>query len=216
MPLDNKKIFDAIKEMKEKFEKRNFIQSIELVINLQDIDMKKPEGKIQELVELPHPAGKVRKICVIASGEMALKAKRAKADLILKRSDLEAMTGDKKKQKELVNTLDFFIAEASLMPLVGRTLGSTLGPKGKMPTPVPPTANIEDQIEKHRKTVLVRLRGQPVLQCSIGNEKMSDEKITENVQAVIRRLEGKLKRGIKNIRSVSLKTTMGHPVRIRA
>lgn len=216
MPLDNKKILDAIKEMKEKLEKRNFIQSIELVINLQDIDMKKPEGKIQELVELPHPTGKLRKICVIASGEMALKAKKAKADLILKRSDLEAMTGDKKKQKELVNTFDFFIAEASLMPLVGRTLGSTLGPKGKMPTPVPPTANIQDQIEKHRKTVLVRLRGQPVLQCSIGNEKMSDDEITENVQAVIRRLEGKLKRGIKNIRSVGLKTTMGHPVRIKA
>ncbi len=216
MPLDNRNILGAIKEMKGKSEKRNFIQSIELVINLQDIDMKKPESKIQELIELPHSSGKVSKICVIASGEMALKAKKVKADLIMKRSDLEAMAGDKKKQKQLVNDFDFFIAEASLMPLVGRTLGATLGPKGKMPTPVPPTANIEDQINKHRKTVLVRLRGQPVLQCSVGNEKMSDEEISENVQAVIRRVEGKLKRGIKNIRTVRLKTTMGSPVKIRA
>ncbi len=216
MPLDNRNILGAIKEMKGKSEKRNFIQSIELVINLQDIDMKKPESKIQELIELPHSSGKVSKICVIASGEMALKAKKVKADLIMKRSDLEAMVGDKKKQKQLVNDFDFFIAEASLMPLVGRTLGATLGPKGKMPTPVPPTANIEDQINKHRKTVLVRLRGQPVLQCSVGNEKMSDEEISENVQAVIRRVEGKLKRGIKNIRTVRLKTTMGSPVKIRA
>ncbi len=216
MPLDNKSILNAIKEMKEKSEKRNFVQAVELVINLQDLDPKKPESKIQELVELPHATGKGSKICVIASGEMALKAKKAKADLIMERSDLEALTGDKKKQKELVGTFDFFIAEASLMSLVGRTLGATLGPKGKMPTPVPPNANIEDQIEKHRKTVLVRQRGQPVLQCSIGNEKMSDEEITENAQAVIRRVEGKLKRGIKNIRSVNLKTTMGSPVKIRA
>ncbi len=43
---------------------------------------------------------------------------------------------------------------------------------------------------------------------------MADEEIAENVQAVIRRVEAKLKRGIKNIRSVSLKTTMGPSVKI--
>jgi large subunit ribosomal protein L1 len=122
--------------------------------------------------------------------------------------------GDKKKQKELAKTYDFFIAEAPLMPLVGRSLGATLGPRGKMPTPVPPTANIEDQIEKHRKTVLLRIRGQPTLQCRVGNENMTDEEIAENIQAVVRRLEGKLKRGIKNIRSIHLKTTMGTPVKV--
>ena len=209
MPLDTKNIVDAIKEVKDKSEKRNFVQSIELVINLRDIDPKKPGNRIQELIELPHPPGKESRICVIASGEMALKAKRAGADLVVKRGDLEALMGDKKKQKELVKTYDFFVAEAPLMPLVGRSLGATLGPKGKMPTPVPPTANIADQIEKHRKMVLVRLRGQPVLQCRVGNENMPNEEIAENVQAVMGRIEGKLKRGIKNIRSIYLKTTMG-------
>jgi len=215
MPLDTKNILDAIKEVKDKSEKKNFVQSIELVINLQDIDPKKPEGKIQELVDLPYPTGKGGKICVVASGEMALKARRAGADLVIERGDLEALTGDKKKQKKLADTYDFFIAEAPLMPLVGKSLGATLGPKGKMPTPVPPTANIADQIEKHRKMVFVRLRGQPVLQCRIGNESMSNEEIVENVQAVMRRIEGKLKRGIKNIRSIHLKTTMGRPVKVR-
>ncbi len=122
--------------------------------------------------------------------------------------------GDKKKQKKLANTFDFFIAEAPLMPLVGKSLGATLGPRGKMPTPVPPTANIVDQIEKHRKTVLLRIRGQPVLQCRVGNENMADEEIAENIQAVMKRIEGKLKRGIKNIRSIRLKTTMGTPIKV--
>jgi len=215
MPLDTKTILDAIKEVKGKSEKRNFVQSIELVINLQDVDPKKPESKIQELIELPYPPGKENTICVVASGEMALKAKRAGADLVVERGDLEALTGDKKKQQELATTYDFFIAEAPLMPIVGRSLGATLGPKGKMPTPIPPTADIADQIKKQRKMLLVRLRGQPVLQCRVGNENMPDEEITQNVQAVIRRIEGKLKRGIKNIRSIHLKTTMGPPVKVK-
>lgn len=215
MPLDAKTILDAIKEAKGKSEKRNFVQSIELVINLQDVDPKKPGSRIQELIELPYSLGKENRICVIASGEMALKAKRAGADLVVERGGLEALMGDKKKQSELAKTYDFFIAEAPLMPVVGRSLGATLGPKGKMPTPIPPTANIADQIKKHRKMVLVRLRGQPVLQCRVGNENMPDEEIAQNVQAVIRRVEGKLKRGIKNIRSIHLKTTMGSPVKVR-
>jgi len=214
MSLQTQGIIKTIKEMKEKSKKRNFVQSVELLINLREIDPKKPEGKIQEAIELPYPVGKLGKICVIASGELALKAKNAKADLVIDRNELEALGGDKKKQKELVETYDAFIAEAPLMPLIGKVLGATLGPKGKMPTPVPPNANISVELEKRRKTVQVRLRGQPILQCIVGTEDMGDNEIAENVLAVVRRLEGKLKRGIKNIRSLRLKTTMGTPVKI--
>jgi large subunit ribosomal protein L1 len=214
MPLNMKNILAAVKEIKSKSTKRKFSQSIELAINLRNIDMKKPEGRIQELIELPNPLGKERKVCVIASGEMALKAKRAGASLVLEKNDLEPFVGDKKKQKDLANNYDLFIAEAPLMPLVGRSLGATLGPRGKMPTPVPPNVNIKEQIERHQKIVLVRMRGQPVLQCRIGSENMGDNEIAENVQAVVRRIEGKLKRGIKNFRSVYLKTSMGSPVKV--
>ncbi len=214
MPLNMKNILAAVKEVKSKSTERKFSQSIELVINLQNIDMKKPEGRIQERIELPNSIGKERKVCVIASGEMALKAKKAGATLVVERSDLEALIGDKKKQKNLAKNCDLFIAEAPLMPLVGRSLGASLGPRGKMPTPVPPNANIKEQIEKHQKIVLVRMRGQPVLQCRVGSEEMTDKEIAENVQAVVRRIEGKLKRGIKNVRSVYLKTSMGPPIKV--
>ncbi|MDH5437352.1 MAG: 50S ribosomal protein L1 [Candidatus Bathyarchaeota archaeon] len=215
MPLETKNILEAIKEAKDKSKKRKFTQSIELIINLRDVNPKKPQEKIQELIELPHPPGKENRICVIASGEMALKAKRAKADLVIEKGELGAMMGDKEKQKELAKSYDFFIAEAPLMPLVGKILGATLGPKGKMPTHVPPTAKIAAHMKRHRKMVLLRTRGQPVLQCRVGAENMSDEKIAENVQAVIGRVEAKLKRGLKNISSVSLKTTMGPSIKIR-
>ena len=215
MSLDTKTILGSVKEAKSKTEKKKFVQSVELVINLRDIDMKKPESKIQELIELPYPAVKQINVCVIASGELASKAKKAGADLVIERSELEAMAGDKKKQKSLVKAYDSFIAEAPLMPTVGRVLGAVLGPKGRMPTPVAPTANIADIIEKQRKTVLVRLRGQPLLQCRIGTEDMPDEHIAENIQVIMRRLEPKLKRGLKNIRSIVIKTAMGPPIEIK-
>ena len=214
MPLNMKNILAAVKEAKSKSTERKFSQSIDLAITLQNIDMKKPEGRIQERIELPNPVGKERKVCVIASGEMALKAKKAGASLVVERGDLEALMGDKKKQKALAKKYDLFIAEAPLMPLVGRSLGASLGPRGKMPTPVPPNANIEDQIKRHRKLVFVRMRGQPVLQCRVGNEDMADKEIAENVQAIVKRVEGKLKRGIKNVKSVYLKTSMGSAVKL--
>jgi large subunit ribosomal protein L1 len=44
---------------------------------------------------------------------------------------------------------------------------------------------------------------------------MSDEQIAENIQAVLRRLEGKLKKGLKNIRTMVIKTAMGPPVELK-
>jgi large subunit ribosomal protein L1 len=215
MPLDQKAILDAVKSAKEKSEKRNFNQSIELIINLKDIDMKSSEGKLQEIVELPYSPEKQNKICIIASGELALKARKANADLVIERAELEGFAGKKRELRRIANEYDFFIAEAPLMPLVGKILGPVLGPRGKMPVPVPPTADIASLINKHRKTIIVRLRSQPILQCRVGSEKMKEEEIAENVQVVLRVIEGKLKRGMKNIKLAYIKTAMGKPVSIK-
>ena len=214
MPLNMKKILVAVKEVKNKATERKFSQSIDLAINLQNIDMKKPEGRIQERIVLPHSVGKELKICVIATGEMAMKAKKAGASMVFERAALESLVGDKKKQKEIAKTYDVFIAEAPLMPLVGRSLGASLGPRGKMPTPLPPNADIVEQIKKHQNIVFIRMRGQPVIQCRVGSEVMKDEEIAENIQVIVKRIEMKLKRGIKNFRSVYLKTSMGSSVKV--
>ena len=215
MPLDQKTIINAIREAKEKSKKRSFTQSVELILNLKDIDMKSSEGRIHERIELPHPPPeKPNKICVIATGELALKAKRAKASLVVGKDELGGLAGKKKSLRKIANEYDFFIAEAPLMPQVGKILGSALGPRGKMPVPVPPTADITGLIKKYRKIVSVRMRNQPVIQCRVGTESMKEEEIAENVQTVLRVIEGKLKRGMKNIKTLYLKTSMGTPVKI--
>jgi large subunit ribosomal protein L1 len=215
MPLDKKTILDAVKQAKEKSGKKKFNQTVDLILNIVEIDMKSPEGKIQEVVELPHATGKPNKVCVIASGELALKARRANADSVIERADLEGLAGKKKELRKLAEEYDVFISEAPLMPLVGRILGPVLGPRGKMPVPVAPNADIASLIAKHRKTIVVRMRNQPIIQCSVGTENMNEEELFDNIQAVLRVLEGKLKRGFKNIKLAYIKTSMGTPVKIK-
>jgi large subunit ribosomal protein L1 len=215
MPLDKKTIVDAVKEAKEKSGKKKFNQTVDLILNIVEIDMKSPEGKIQAVVDLPHATGKPNKVCVIASGELALKARKANADSVIEKADLEAVAGKKKGLRKLASDYDVFISEAPLMPLVGRVLGPVLGPRGKMPVPVAPNADIASLVEKHRKTIVVRMRNQPIIQCSVGTENMNEEELFDNIQAVLRVLEGKLKRGLKNIKLAYIKTSMGTPVKIK-
>ena len=215
MPLDNKTISEAVKQAKAKSGEKKFNQTVDMILDITEIDMKAPEGKIQEVVELPHDTLKPNKVCVIASGEFALKAKNAKADFVLDRADLDGLNGKKKELRKLASQYDVFISEAPLMPLVGRILGPVLGPRGKMPIPVPPNADIASLINKHRKTVVVRMRNQPIIQVTVGTQKMKDEELVDNTMAVLRVLDGKLKRGLKNIRYAFFKTSMGEPVKIK-
>jgi len=215
MPLDKKTIVDAVKQAKEKSGGKKFNQTVDLILNITEIDMKSPEGKITEVVELPHATGKPNKICVVASGELAMKARRANADKVLERADLERLAGKKKDLRKLASDYDVFVAEAPLMSLVGKILGPVLGPRGKMPIPVPLNADVVALLEKHRKTVVVRMRNQPIIQVSVGAESMSEDELWDNIQAVLRVLEGKLKRGLKNIKLAYIKTSMGTPVKVK-
>jgi large subunit ribosomal protein L1 len=215
MPLDKKTIVDAVKQAKEQSGGKKFNQTIDLILNIKEVDMKAPEGKIQAVVELPHATVKPNKVLVVASGELAMKARQSNADKVIERGDLEALAGKKKELRKLANAYDVFISETPLMAMVGKTLGPVLGPRGKMPIPVPPNADIVELLKKHRKTVVVRMRTQPIIQVSVGSEAMSEDDLFDNVQAVLRFLEGKLKRGLKNVKNVYIKTSMGLPVKIK-
>jgi len=214
LPLAKDDISRALGELRKGITKKKFTQSIDLVVRLREIDLKKPENRINEAIALPNPPEKTLKVCVIASGDLATRAKAAGADMLVGRQEMDNLAKDKKGARKLAQEYDFFIAEAPLMPVVGRALGSFLGPRGKMPTPVPPNAAIDQIIANHRKMVRVRMREQPVLQCRVGTEAMPDEKLVENIQAVVSRIEQKLERGFKNIGEILVKGTMSKPVKI--
>jgi len=216
MSVSRDAILEAVREARERSKKRNFTQSFELIINLRDVDLKRPENRINERVELPKGLGsKSQKVCVFASGGMALRAKREGADHVITGDELKTYVDSRKELKKILKEYDMFIAEAPLMPLVGRIAGPILGPRGRMPTPVPPNAPLKDVIERHRRMVVLRTRDKPYLMCKVGDETMSDEDIAENIEAVISAVMGKLKKGIRNIKSIYVKTTMGEAVEIK-
>jgi large subunit ribosomal protein L1 len=214
MPVSRDAIVKAVGDMRSKAVKRNFTQSVELAVKLREVDLKKPEQRINEPFELPTAASKQVKVCVIASGDLGIRAKNAGADLVLTREDLDRIGRDKKEAKRLGREYDFFVAEATLMPLVGRVLGQALGPRGKMPTPIPPTAPIDDILKRQRRNVRLKMKDQPVIQVKVGSEEMTDDVLVQNIQSVISRLEARLEKGSKNISKVAIKTSMGPVVKV--
>jgi len=214
LPLTKENIQKALEELRKNKKKRNFKESLELIIKLKELDLKKPENRINQTIILPHDIGKSVKVCVIATGQLALKSKEANADLVLGKDQLTDLANDKKAARKLQQEYGFFIAEAPLMPLVGKTIGPTLGPRGKMPTPINPNAPIADVIDQARRTIKIRVRDQPVIQCRIGVDDMSDDSLSENIQAIFSSIEGKLERGVRNISEILIKTTMHEPVNL--
>lgn len=213
--MASQEIIEAVKKAldEEHNHKRKFKQSVDLVINLKDVDMSKPANRIDEEVQLPKGRGRKAKVGVFATGEMAMKAKEI-ADIVIQPEDLEKITKDAKEAKKIAEGHDFFLAESPLMPTIGKSLGRVLAPRGKMPKPLPPDADVVPQIEKLWNTIHIRSRDKLTFHCLVGNEEMGVEDIADNVEAVLKAIEGKLERGRMNIRSAYVKTTMGSPVRV--
>jgi large subunit ribosomal protein L1 len=213
--MADSKTVEAVQKAIEESRKldRKFKQSVDVVINLKNIDMNEAKNRIEDEVMLPHGKGTEAKIAIFASGELALKSK-SQVDLVIKPEEIEELAKDKKKFKKMADDYDFFIAEAPLMPTIGKTLGIILGPRGKMPKPVPPTIDITNIAKNLRKTIKVRSKTTKTIHATVGREEMSTEQIADNIDAIIKRLEGKLERGKMNIGSVFVKTSMGPPMRI--
>jgi len=205
-------IVKAVEEIKAKSEKRKFNQSLDLAINL-NLDMSKAENRLNEEFSLPNGRGKPVKVGVIAEGELALQAKKV-ADLVITREELEEFAKNKKAAKKIVEEHDFFIAQTDLMPLIGRYLGTVMGPRGKMPKSIPVNAPIAPAVERLKRTVRIRTKEKPVLHVCVGTEDMEDKKLIENIEAVLKFLERKLEKGFASIKSAYLKTTMGPSVKI--
>jgi large subunit ribosomal protein L1 len=197
-----------IGEAKKGQKQRKFKQSVEIIMVFRDIDVKKGFA-INETVQLPKTLSQPASVCVVASGDLGLKAKSANADRIVDGTEVNKIGANKRESRKLINGFDFFLSDTSLMATVGKTLGQFMGPRGKMPTPVPFNAPIDSILERFRSSIRVRLRNSLSLACKIGDETMSDEDLTANANAVISLVEKKLPSGDKNIKKIMIKTTMG-------
>jgi len=214
MTVDKDALIKAVKKAKEKKGNRKFKQSFDITVAVEGLNPKKPESRITLDVTLPHVPGRPQKILFFADGELARRAREAGADMVIGKKEIQALEGNKKEIKKLLEEYDLTVAQADLMVVIGKVLGPVLGPRGKMPRPVPPTADPAPLIERLRRTIRVTNKGQLSFNAKIGDESMEDEKIAENAMAVIEEIEKKISDVGGKLKSVYLKTTMGKPVKV--
>ncbi len=211
--LSNVQLAELAKKGKDQASERKFTQSVEVILTLKEVDPKKTDLNINEIVYLPNPAKKQAKVCFIGSGDLAVRARAAKANLVMDQAQLDTYGGSKRDAKKLARSYDFFLADTALMPRIGKVLGQALGPKGKIPTPVPPNAPIETMINRMRTAVRVRSRGSLGVMAKAGDSTLTEAQLSENILAVVGAVTKKLPNGDKNIRTIMVKTTMGKPAK---
>ena len=211
--LSNQQLAELAKKGKDQSKESKFTQSVDVMITLKEVDPKKTDLNINEIVYLPHPTSRQARLCFIGSGDLAVRAKNAKANLVMDPSQLDNYGGSKRDAKKLARSYDFFLADTALMPRIGKVLGQALGPKGKIPTPVPPNSPIEAMINRMHSAVRVRSRGSLGMMAKVGDTKLTEPELADNIVAVVNAISKKLPNGDRNIRTIMVKTTMGKPAK---
>ena len=202
----NKEEIISVLETLKKERERKFDQSVDLIINLRDFDLKK--NTINLFISLPHPL-KNKKICAFLENSSPLFDK-----VILKSEFVKWKT--KSEIKTLVRDYDFFASQASLMPAVATTFGRFLGPASKMPSPqlgILAQANeqsIKELKEKVQNSMRIRAK-EPSIKLCVGKQSMKPEEIAENITKVYHELINVLPNKKENLKSVIIKLTMSKP-----
>jgi large subunit ribosomal protein L1 len=215
--MDETKVSEALKTLREDAKERKFSQAVELIVNLKDLNLKNPDEQVEFFANVPSPMGQ-KKVCAIVDGELLEEAKKY-CDTVITVGELADYTKDKKKVKALAAEHDFFVAQANIMGKVAGAFGRVLGPRGKMPNPkagcvVPPKANLGPLYERLQKTVKISAKKFPVIQLKVGSVDMSDEDISKNILYFYNQIEHHLPKERHNVRGAVLKLTMSKPIKV--
>ncbi len=212
--MDKKEALETIQEIRKNSEKRNFKQTFDLIINFKGLDLKKPEHNINTFLRLPYSKGRENKVGIFIGKELLNKSKGV-CDEIVHESDLAVLAKDKKKLKKLAKKLDYFIAQADIMPKIAMAVGKVLGPMGKMPNPkagciVQPTIpDLKPVCAALRNTIRLQTKNEPCIKVPVGKEDSKDEEVAENVMAVYNNIVHLLPQEKHSIKNIFIKLTMG-------
>jgi large subunit ribosomal protein L1 len=202
--------------------KRKFNESVDLIINIRDVDIKNPNNRIEQEHILPHPVTDKPNICFFTEGDMELAVKKLGVPVINNEGLEELNKRPNKEKRAVARKYDYFIARADLMRNVAKVMARFLGQRGKMPKPQPkgfgvvtPNENLADYMEKMKALVKVEMKKQLQILTKIGHRSLSVDDLMDNLNSVVGLVESKLPNGTQNIRSIFIKTTMGKVVKVK-
>jgi len=215
--------FSILKKEGFKDKVRKFDETIELIINIKDVNLNDPKNRIDKEIILTHDLiskGKPN-ICVIASDEILLEAKNLGIDTIDADELVKLNNEEKKYKKKFAKKYDFFVVEDKLMRDVARYLARFLGPLGKMPKPFPTGYGIisspeelKTAFDRYKKVIRVQMKKQPIIFIKIGKKSTEQDKLFENMKTVVNFIADQMPHRFNNFKSMYLKSTMGKPVKV--
>ena len=215
--------FSIMKKEGFKEKVRNFDESIDLIINIKDINLNDPKNRIDKEIILGNEviAKDKPNICVIASDEILMEAKKLGIDTLDSEGLIKLNNEEKKYKKKFAKKYDFFVVEDKMMRDVARYLARFLGPVGKMPKPFPTgygiISNPDDlnvAYERYKKVIRIQMKKQPIIFAKIGKKSLDKEKLFENMKTVVNFIADQMPHKFNNFKSIHLKSTMGKPVKV--
>ena len=209
-------VVSKIKELRELNQSRKFTQSLDIIVNLQQLDLKKPEHKVDLGVTLPTQI-KPKKIKICCIVDRTVTDAQKVFDGVLYNDDMMAMKGDLSQIRKITHGYDKFVVQANFMPQFAQVFGRYLGPMNKMPSPklgmvIGPKVPLEPLYDKLQRSVHLQTRKNLVLQASVGSESESDEQLAQNIVQVYTALVQGLVNHEHNIKNVRVKFTMSKQV----
>jgi large subunit ribosomal protein L1 len=216
--MNKNDFLESVKLLRQNSEKRKFSQSVDFIVNLQDLDFKKPDQQVDFFVSLPHDIGRKRNVCALVGPELFDEAKTV-FERSVNQPEFDGFMNNKKMLKKLANQYDFFVAQANIMAKIASIFGRTLGPRNKMPNPkagcvVPPKTNLKQLYDRLQKTIRVLAKKNPIVHLCIGKENQPDDVLADNMFVIYDQLVHHLPKEQHNIRSIYIKFTMGKPVKV--
>ena len=200
---------DAVSRLK-KAATAKFDETVEVSMRL-GVDPRHAEQQVRGTVVLPHGTGKSVRVLVLPKGEKEREAKEAGADFAGSDEWI-------KKLNEGWMDIDVIVATPDMMGEVGK-LGRVLGPRGLMPNPRSGTVTMDvARAVREVKAGKIEYRVDKAgnLHAPIGKASFGSDQLVQNVEAFLRevlRMKPAASKG-QYLRSVTLSSTMGPPVRL--
>lgn len=215
--MSNKETYKkALDALKKEAKGRKFNQTVDVIVTLKDLDLKKPEEQVDFYLKLPNGMAKKKKVCALVGPEL-IEDSRKVFDKAFVQQEFEKL--GKKEVKKMAEEYDYFVAQANVMPKVAAVFGRILGPRGKMPNPkagcvVAPKSNVGPVFEALTQTIRIRTRSALVLQIVAGTIDMPEDKLIENIELIYDQVIHHLPKEANNLKNMYFKLTMSKPVKV--
>lgn len=199
----------AITTVKSVANAKKLTESVDLAIRL-GIDPRKGDQNVRGLTTIPHGTGKVRKIAVLAKGDLAKEATQAGADEVGGEELITKIQGGWKD-------FDVLMATEEMAPQIGK-IGRLLGPRTPNKKNGTVTNAIGNAVKEIKAATRIEYRADKagVVHLLIGKVGFTEEQLQENFKAALGAVIKAKPASAKGryLQSITLSSTMGPGIKV--